>query len=50
MSFNFEALALDVEACYTGMGYNIVGIYEYFFEIFFPSTPQLPMQNGIHPF
>jgi len=32
MSFNFETLALDVEACYTGIGSNIVRIYGFFFE------------------
>jgi hypothetical protein len=32
MSFNFEALALDVEACYTRTCSNIVDIYGFFFE------------------
>jgi hypothetical protein len=50
MSFNFEALALDVEACYIGIGSNIVGIYEYLKKIKNPSTFQLPMQNDIHTF
>jgi hypothetical protein len=32
MSFNFEALALDVEACYTITCSNIVDIYGFVFE------------------